>query len=218
MRAYALRQHPDDNDMGILPIALPGEAPWDRILKVAEGVAGSLGITLDIFHVDDQAWHLEDMSRYIVTICGGSPYWSPPGEGTLHQIGSPGHCWDCFHAGHGFVRHPITPGEVLTGSLSAISTRFEGGCTACGGGYTRPAMMPATIERDNEPLDGGQYAITYVSHSSRCAALHAGPEHEAMGARAFCAGCAGTCCTGDPAAGPCTCTEEDRMKSLRLRV
>jgi hypothetical protein len=161
--------------------------------------------------------------KYIVTGCGGSSYWEdhdhlyPETECSMHQIGSLGHCWECFHAGYGFVRHPVTPEEVLRGELNPIKTRFEKPCPACGGGYSRPAVKPAgwTPDAVSSDLDGGPYVVEYVQHGPYCARLNNGEEHSSMPPGLHCAGCGARCCTGNQEDGPCRCTEEDRLADLR---
>lgn len=199
-------------------------ADWPEVLKLAEWFAHRepYDCSADIY------WQGRD---YIGTSCGGEVYWTdheglyPNTEYSMHQIGSLGHCWECFKGGYGFVRHPVTPGEVIDGTLNAISTRFERDgkpCPACGGGYEKPAMMADALTElarrpDNTPLNGGDYAVMYVSHGPRCARMGYGPEHQAhQGAFEHCIGCRGTCCTGNPAHGPCTCTERDRLAALGL--
>lgn len=64
-------------------------------------------------------------------------YWRDPAEpeGHAHQIGSKGACWDCYKETGQPVRHPVTPGEVLTGELLPCRMPDDDPCPACGGGY-----------------------------------------------------------------------------------
>jgi len=150
-------------------------ADWPEVLKLAKWYQhrDPYECSADVYWQGQQ---------YIGTVCGGEVYWTdhenayPDAEYQMHQIGSLGHCWECFKGGYGFIRHPVTPEEVIEGTLNAIATRFEGDgkpCAACGGGYTKPAMMSeglGILEQDpeNTPLDGGQYAIVYVRHDPEC--------------------------------------------------
>lgn len=220
----------DDGEHRMAVTRLPDGTPvtvadWPEVLKLAGWFQGR-----DPYECSADIWWQGE--RYIGTLCGGEVYWTDhdevyPQTERMHQVGSLGHCWECFHAGYGFIRHPVTPQEVIDGTLNPIRIRFENPrsnepCDACGGGYTKPCMMTEALaaleaDPDNTPLDGGKYAITYVRHGGRCARMDAGPEHKALReARTFCAGCRGTCCTGDPQAGPCTCTEADRLAALGI--
>jgi hypothetical protein len=112
---------------------VPGDSLWEQAQAYARWMSGALCETMDI---------LDSQLRYVVTMCGGSPYWiDPASDGPMHQIGSDGWCWDCFHNGRGFVRHPVTPEEVGGDYLEALPTRHgDPACEACGLGYLRPAI------------------------------------------------------------------------------
>jgi hypothetical protein len=200
----------------------PGDDLWSQARAYARWLSGKLCESIRIY---------DEAGRYIVTCSGGSDYWKDlAGEigdrdmTSLHQIGSDGWCWDCLRAGRGFVRHPVTPAEArCEGWLEALPVRHalasHPACDACGGGYMRPAMMAAALTRlalatdgGNTPVNGGDYAIEYVGHGPRCAAVNRGAEHmAAQKAGNFCVGCGGTCCTGNPDDGPCTCTDDSRL-------
>lgn len=64
-------------------------------------------------------------SAYIVSYCGGGPYWWKPGTagGGMHQIGSAGFCWECLRPDPdsdrpqlGLILHPTTPHLVAVGA------------------------------------------------------------------------------------------------------
>jgi hypothetical protein len=86
-----------DNDDGSGP-SLPFIVPASRLSLIEVlHFASKLGETVDVM----------DGDRYLVSYCGASPYWWPPGEhgGGMHQIGSHGWCHECHKADRGYVHH-----------------------------------------------------------------------------------------------------------------
>lgn len=90
-----IRERDDDDGSGpSLPfMRVERELPLPEALNLAS----RLGETVDVM----------DDSRYLVSYCGASPYWWPPGEhgGGMHQIGSHGWCHTCHGDDLGYVHH-----------------------------------------------------------------------------------------------------------------
>lgn len=93
--------------------------------------------------------------HYIVS---SGPYWMDP-EGSLHQILSSGACWDCYQKTCQAVRHPVTPGEVLTGELLPAKMHDDDPCPGCGGGYRYWI------------IGGPEPCFDYVEHRQGCQVL-----------------------------------------------
>lgn len=75
----------DDGSRPSLPfLQVARDMPLPDVLNLAS----KLGRTVDVFRD----------GHYVVTYCGASPYWWPPGldGGGMHQISSRGWCHDCF--------------------------------------------------------------------------------------------------------------------------
>lgn len=105
---YELRARDIDDSVTTILRSMASESDdqWPLVAASAETLSGNNASTYDVVRVAD------DRETYVVTMCGGGPYWWPGDDG-MHQIGSMGMCWDCWSAGLGWVRHPVTPAEAL---------------------------------------------------------------------------------------------------------
>jgi hypothetical protein len=99
---YELRKQGHGDPLSTVMRTEPSESDdqWPVAQQSAEELSGSW----DVFRV---AGGLE---TYVVS---SGPYWRSPIDGCSHQIGSMGRCWDCWSAGLGWIRHPVTPSEAL---------------------------------------------------------------------------------------------------------
>ncbi|MEU4410717.1 hypothetical protein AB0F88_39955 [Streptosporangium sp. NPDC023963] len=100
-------------DGGSLPfLHVEQEMAFLKVLRVADVLSGNLGASIDVLSND----------TYMVTYCGGSPYWWLPGThgGGMHQISSRGWCWDCLKQDNGYVHH--LPRDVEVAVLTCEAT------------------------------------------------------------------------------------------------
>jgi hypothetical protein len=83
MTSYQLRKRGEAN----LFLGVGPDVTLSETLHVARTMSGELCTSIDVL----------DSERYLVTYCGGSPYWWLPGThgGGMHQISSRGWCHDC---------------------------------------------------------------------------------------------------------------------------
>jgi hypothetical protein len=86
---------------GSLPfLHLEQEMALPEVLNLASVLSGNLGGGIDVM----------DGDTYLVSYCGGSPYWWLPG--THGEISSRGWCHDCCKEGDDFVHHLAREVEV----------------------------------------------------------------------------------------------------------
>lgn len=87
-----------DGSGGSLPfLRTEREMPLPDVLHLADVLSANLCRSIDVL----------DGNAYVVTYCGGSPYWWLPGThgGGMHQISSRGWCWDCLREEGTYVHH-----------------------------------------------------------------------------------------------------------------
>ena len=108
------------------------EERFPQAVKMAEQLSGSWAIWRYAPAASMSEGGEQSVTEHYIVSSG--PYWRDS-EGRSHQIGSKGACWDCYQETCQPVRHPITPGEVLTGQLLPCSLPDDDPCIACGGGY-----------------------------------------------------------------------------------
>lgn len=91
---------------------------------------------------------------YLVTYCGGSPYWWLPGThgGGMHQIGSRGWCHDCRREGLGFVHH--LPRDVEVAVLTCEATYDRVLRQQCESDGQTPAEYAQEVAGGGLPLAG----------------------------------------------------------------
>lgn len=83
----------DDADDGTRP-----PLPWQPT------GAARLGDALKLARMAKMSCHIYRDGVYLVSYCGGGPYWWPE-QGDMHQIGGHGWCHECHGQGLGYVHH-----------------------------------------------------------------------------------------------------------------
>jgi hypothetical protein len=133
--------------------SLPFLVPDDRLgLAGVLHIAGRAERTVDVF----------ENGRYVVTYCGGSPYWWLPGTDgrEMHQVGSHGWCHDCHKARAGYLHHLAYDDEVAVLTSEARDDRVLR--EQCEADALSPEQYAAEVAGRAVPLDGDRSFVIGV--------------------------------------------------------
>lgn len=132
-----------------LILALASDIPLAEVARTASRL-GQMAPTVDIMHGES----------YLVSYCGGSPYWWPAG-GEMHQVGSHGWCHDCHKAGLGYVHHLDYDAELAV--LAAEAREDPVLREQCEADGLTPEQYAAGVAGRAVPLDG-DYSFAIAVH------------------------------------------------------
>lgn len=148
-----------------------GESDGSEPSKLYLYQAGGSATLADVLRLAERCGETVDVhwaGVYLLSYCGGGPYWWPPstaGDG-MHQIGSHGWCHDCHKDGKGYVHHLDYGVELAMLTAEAREDRvLRRQCEADG---LTPEQYAAGIAGRAVPLHGdSSFAVAVHTIGSR---------------------------------------------------